>query len=170
MGDSSTGCVDLVEVQAAIMERFALVDEQIAKLVERIAKLEAENAELRAEVQAARERSAAASELARAMRRAADYIADQAAVFEQVCAEEWLGDDLRAASGRALLLVWTVGNLLQLGGGEHPPDAEPLLEPVEPGAQLGELIGELFGDAALRGLMLGGDGVAAGEDHIDRLR
>lgn len=85
MGDSSTGCVDLVEVQAAIMERFALVDEQIAKL-------EAENAELRAEVQAARERSAAASELARAMRRAFDYIGDKASVFEQVCAEQGLGD------------------------------------------------------------------------------
>jgi len=62
--------------------------------------------------------------------------------------------------------VEPVGNLLQLGVGEHPPDAEHLLEPVEPGAQLGELVG----DAALRGLMLGGDGVAAGEDHIDRLR
>jgi len=87
MGDSSTGCVDLVEVQAAVMGRFALVDEQIAKLVDRIAKLEAENAELRAEVQAARELSAAASELARAMRRAFDYIADKASEFEQTCAE-----------------------------------------------------------------------------------
>ena len=92
MGDPTAGCADLVDVQAAVMGRFALVDEQIAKLVDRIAKLEAENAELRAEVQAARERSAAASELARAMRRAADYVADKASEFERVCAEQGLSD------------------------------------------------------------------------------
>ena len=93
MGDLTAGCSDLVDVQAAVMGRFALVDEQIAKLADRIAKLEAENAELRAEVQAARERSAAASELARAMRRAFDYVGDKASAFEQVCSEQGLGDE-----------------------------------------------------------------------------